>query len=249
MPQMSFCRLIRFKGGTMASNLMRISGVLLVAAAVALALMLKFSSAQMQVLGLTPETVATLLVGGILSLGLGSVIAALNSQSEIAPSLSKKVTDAVEAIQQEEPVTSLPKMDFGKKRGDPASAPTDATPPVVTMAKAVATTSVADTIAALEQAKSDIKTALGGVENMATPMEPPTPAYVSPPPVLAPVEPAVEEGADGELFVVEEKIIRGRPSRILSDDTVEAETDEGWMRFENLEHLNEYLDSLEEGNA
>jgi hypothetical protein len=60
-----------------------------------------------------------------------------------------------------------------------------------------------------------------------------------------------EEAAEGEddLYVVEEKIIRGRPSRILSDDTVEAETDEGWMRFENLEHLNEYLDSVEEGQA
>ena len=61
--------------------------------------------------------------------------------------------------------------------------------------------------------------------------------------------PVAAEPAEGELFVVEEKIIRGRPSRILSDDTVEAETDEGWMRFENLEHLNEYLDSIEEGDA
>ena len=25
---------------------------------------------------------------------------------------------------------------------------------------------------------------------------------------------------------------------------VEAETDEGWMRFENLEHLDEYLDAM-----
>jgi hypothetical protein len=35
----------------------------------------------------------------------------------------------------------------------------------------------------------------------------------------------------------------------LSDETVEAETDEGWMRFENLEHLNEYIDSTEEPDA
>ena len=59
-------------------------------------------------------------------------------------------------------------------------------------------------------------------------------------------EPAADEEADEDLYVVEEKVIRGRPARILSDDTVEAETDEGWMRFENLEHLNEYLDSVEE---
>jgi hypothetical protein len=30
----------------------------------------------------------------------------------------------------------------------------------------------------------------------------------------------------------------------LSDNTVEAETDEGWMRFENVEHLEEYLDAM-----
>jgi hypothetical protein len=45
--------------------------------------------------------------------------------------------------------------------------------------------------------------------------------------------------------VVEERFIRMRPARILSDGTVEAETEEGWMRFENLEHLDEYLDAME----
>ena len=46
------------------------------------------------------------------------------------------------------------------------------------------------------------------------------------------------------LFVVEERIIRKRPARLLSDGTVEAETDEGWMRFENVEHVEEYLDAM-----
>lgn len=46
------------------------------------------------------------------------------------------------------------------------------------------------------------------------------------------------------LFVVEERIIRERPARLLSDGTVEAETDEGWMRFENVEHVEEYLDAM-----
>ena len=32
--------------------------------------------------------------------------------------------------------------------------------------------------------------------------------------------------ADGQLYVVEERIIRARPARILSDGTVEAETDD-----------------------
>jgi hypothetical protein len=50
---------------------------------------------------------------------------------------------------------------------------------------------------------------------------------------------------DGQLYVVEERVIRRHPARILSDGTVEAETAEGWMRFENLEHLDEYLDAME----
>ena len=58
-----------------------------------------------------------------------------------------------------------------------------------------------------------------------------------------------EEGEDTQLFVVEERLIRGRPARVLSDGTVEAETDDGWMRFENLEHLEEYLDAMSPGQA
>jgi hypothetical protein len=50
--------------------------------------------------------------------------------------------------------------------------------------------------------------------------------------------------SEEELYVVEERTIAGKPARILSDGTVEAETDEGWMRFENVEHLQEYLDAM-----
>ena len=39
------------------------------------------------------------------------------------------------------------------------------------------------------------------------------------------------------------RVLCNRPARVLSDGTVEAETDEGWMRFENLEHLDEYLEA------
>ena len=227
------------------SNLMRIFGVVLIAAAVALVLLLKFSTAQMQILGITPETAAILLVGGVLSLGLAGVISALSNFGNSEASVIKLPPAAVSVEEDvEEPADPLPKMEFGKKRFE-ANATSSVLPPI-SMPKATPSNSVADTIAALEQAKSDIKTALGGVESMTGPAETPVPAYVSPPP---PAATEVEEPADGELFVVEEKIIRGRPSRILSDDTVEAETDEGWMRFENLDHLNEYLDSLEEGEA
>ncbi len=54
-----------------------------------------------------------------------------------------------------------------------------------------------------------------------------------------------EEVEGGDLYVVEERTIHGRPARLLSDGTVEAETDEGWMRFENLEHLEEYTAATE----
>ncbi len=48
------------------------------------------------------------------------------------------------------------------------------------------------------------------------------------------------------LYVVRETIMRGRPARILSDGTIEAELEEeGWLRFEDENHLNEYLDALE----
>lgn len=62
-------------------------------------------------------------------------------------------------------------------------------------------------------------------------------------------EPEADSGPDAlpqedELFVVEERVIRDRPARLLSDGTVEAETDEGWMRFENVEHVEEYLDAM-----
>ncbi|MGE0210734.1 MAG: hypothetical protein AB7S41_03485 [Parvibaculaceae bacterium] len=57
-------------------------------------------------------------------------------------------------------------------------------------------------------------------------------------------EPEQPEAAEDELYVVEEREFRGRPARVLSDGTVEAETDEGWMRFENMEHLEEYMDAM-----
>ena len=51
-------------------------------------------------------------------------------------------------------------------------------------------------------------------------------------------------GEEDVLYIVEETVVRGRPARVLSDGTVEAETDEGWMRFENMQHLEEYFDAI-----
>jgi hypothetical protein len=253
------------------SKLMWFLGLVLAIAGVLLGATSIISPGQMQIYGLTPETAAILLVGGVLSIGLAGVLGAIPNlagfevEQELPKSLAsskdrapavKTVSDHVET---EKPAESLIRpAGFGRKASEMGAGL--ATAAAVTATAAVAETksvaqtasgSVADTIAALEQAKSDIKSALGGVESLSAPMAAPEPAYVAPAPVeIEAAVPEIDEPAvEGELYVVEEKIIRGRPSRILSDDTVEAETDEGWMRFENLEHLNEYLDSVESGEA
>ena len=194
------------------SKFMLIVGVLLAAVGVALGLMVYFSPGQMQVLALTPEVAAILLVGGVLAMGLGGVIGTLESE------LATVQTSTAPA---EVPAAIAPIPEFSKKPDVEEPAPVT----VVQEPAAEISPEVSETIAALEKAKSDINAALAG---------------------SAP-EPAEEEKDEAEaeqLFVVEERVIRGRPARILSDGTVEAETDEGWMRFENLEHLDEYLDAM-----
>ena len=194
------------------SKFMLIVGVLLAAVGVALGLMVYFSPGQMQVLALTPEVAAILLVGGVLAMGLGGVIGTL--ESELATVQASTAPTEVPAA-----IAPIPEFNRTLDVEEPA--------PVTAAEEPAAEISpeVSETIAALEKAKSDINAALAG---------------------SAP-EPVEEEKAEAEaeqLFVVEERVIRGRPARILSDGTVEAETDEGWMRFENLEHLDEYLDAM-----
>jgi hypothetical protein len=196
-----------------------------------------------------------MLVGGILSIGLAGVIDVLTRSGGVSMTQSESEMAQMETAEKtpEAPIARPVRIPgFGHKVAEAVGVATVATAVVAEVssitksAAAPATNSVADTIAALEQAKSDIKTALGGVEGMASVEEEPHPTHAEPVPQAdeeAPINETV--ASDGELYVVEEKIIRGRPSRILSDDTVEAETEEGWMRFENFEHLNEYLDSLE----
>jgi outer membrane biosynthesis protein TonB len=60
---------------------------------------------------------------------------------------------------------------------------------------------------------------------------------------LKPSEDSADEKGPPELYVVEERRFRGKQARVLSDGTIEAETEEGWMRFEDMEHLREYLDA------
>ena len=212
------------------SKLMFIFGILFLAAGVALGFLIHFSPGEMQVRGLTADVSAILVVGGALCLGLGSTIGALRDRA-IAPVVADVVTEAPEAPV-EKPAT--PKFTgFGKKTA--ATVVVSETAAAAVDSAAASKASVADTVAALEQAKTDIAVALGVEPQKAAPEEP----------VAAKAEPEEKtEAADGELYVVEEKVIRGRPARVLSDGTVEAETDDGWMRFENLEHLDEYLEAM-----
>ncbi len=213
------------------SKLMFIFGILFLAAGVALGFLIHFSPGEMQVRGLTADVSAILVVGGALCLGLGSTIGALRDRT-VAPVVADAVTEASEAPV-EKPAT--PKFTgFGKKTA--ATAVVAEASAAVAETAAASKTSVADTVAALEQAKTDIAVALGVEPQKAAPEEP----------VAAKAEPEEKtEAADSEeLYVVEEKVIRGRPARVLSDGTVEAETDDGWMRFENLEHLDEYLEAM-----
>jgi hypothetical protein len=226
------------------SRLMSLFGIILAVAGLALIVLSVTDPGLMQVYGVTPEAGAILLVGGVLALGLGGVISAIEGNAIDDAEPVVKVAKVV--APSETKTTGL----FGRKSAETAAVATS----IATVAEAASakssSTSVAETISALEQAKSDIKTALGGMEDVTQGSEDLTPvpdAVEATPPVASAAGDAVE--GEDDLYVVEEKIIRGRPSRILSDDTVEAETDEGWMRFENLEHLNEYLDSVEEGQA
>jgi hypothetical protein len=122
----------------------------------------------------------------------------------------------------------------------------------------------AETSAALDQAKAEIEEALSPREITIppgaelTPEEPLTrdesrAEYTSVREEVvveaAPESEPEEEQAEDQLYVVEERMIRGRPARVLSDGTVEAETDEGWMRFENLDHLEEYLEAMSPSRA
>jgi hypothetical protein len=226
------------------SKFMLIVGILFAAIGLALGLMIFFSPGAVVGWGITPEVAALLLVGGAVSAGLGGVIQTLEAGME-APPLPNYIEEPPARAE-----TPLP--EFGRR-----AAATESVSP-----------SVRETITALEEAKTNIRQALGEDTSIPTPLprprvevpppppepeaaevEIPPPVEVAPPPSVEEL-PAVEETPEpaeeeGQLYVIEERIIRNREARILSDGTVEAETDEGWMRFENLEHLDEYLDATD----
>ncbi|CAN5442759.1 hypothetical protein BH10PSE7_BH10PSE7_07220 [soil metagenome] len=251
------------------SKIISIAGIVLVAAAIAIGLLGIFRPGEMQVLGLTYEVAATLLAGGIVSVGLGALIGAV--QDSLGTRDMSPPAERTNKMPSEETRTSLSNRDgFGP--GPTAKDLSEPVPPVRELdrslladrksADTVAEESklaaeramdetkerASETVAALEKAKEDIGKALNLTPKAAeTPPPPPPPPAFPPEPeevIVEETEVELAEGDEEQLFVVEERIIRGRPSRILSDGTVEAETDEGWMRFENLEHLEEYLDAM-----
>lgn len=249
------------------SKLMIILGIIVAAAgAVTGALAIHVSPGQMQVLGLTPEVSAVLLIGGLGLIGIGGVIGAVDKSTAATRALRGLLSGqegaqtgpgSAPAVVSEFSTTTIAPPPF------PVPTPPDETPAskldaLIKESRAEtgrAMAEIKETGAAIDKAKSSLEQVLGG----SPPVEPPPiPAQPEGEPPAAEVvvaeatettAEAVEEGEDTQLFVVEERLIRGRPARVLSDGTVEAETDDGWMRFENLEHLEEYLDAMAPGQA
>ncbi|MFM8746750.1 MAG: hypothetical protein ACKOED_08795 [Aestuariivirga sp.] len=208
------------------SKLMWIAGILLIAAGVAVGAIVMAALAP--VAGLSLETAAVLLVGGVVALGLGSVIEELRRRPEVS---SVRVVEATAAAP-----AAIP--EFDPRAAKPAAA----------VAAASVTEEVSkptrETIEVLEKARQEIEQAFEPRKSETAQVT--AAALPAEPEAAAVVKTVVEEAAEeSQLYVLEERIIRRRPARILSDGTVEAETDEGWMRFENLEHLDEYFDAVE----
>jgi hypothetical protein len=246
------------------SKLMWIAGILFLAAGIALGLMVFVSTASVISWGITLEVAVLLIVGGVLSLGLGGLI----NNLEVLASRPAPTPFVVQA----ESAPAAPIPEFGRRSVfetvPPRAAAAAAAAPVVEAAEMEVSEPVKETIEALEEARQKIEKAFEPkpVEVAADESAEPDAAEAPAAPVLEPIveveeleveiaeaeagepgpeaEPEEEGPPEGQLYVVEERIIRSRPARVLSDGTVEAETDEGWMRFENLEHLDEYLDAM-----
>lgn len=246
------------------SKLMIILGIIVAAAGAVMGALIYVSPGQMQVLGLTPEVAAILLVGGLGLVGLGGVIAALDHASDATHELRDWLSgqDGAQAA----PVTSasvVSEFSTAAITPPPYPVPTPPVEPPPSMSKIDALLKESraeteraaaesrETIAAMDKAKDDLKEALNVTEPEPEPAPPAAEPTVATAETVetAEVAEAGEEVEDTQLFVVEERLIRGRPARVLSDGTVEAETDDGWMRFENLEHLEEYLDAVSPGQA
>ncbi len=248
------------------SKLMIILGIIVAAGGAVVGALIYVSPGQMQVLGLTPEVAAILLASGFGLVGLGGVIRAVDRNtaatrglrdglvgqegSQIARRTSPAVVSDFTTSTIAPPPYPVPSPPV-----EPPPAPGSKLDALLKESSAEVNRAVAETqetASALDKAKEKLEEALSPHQP-----EPPTAVEFEPAPTgqtaeaaeAGEITEAVDEGEDTQLFVVEERLIRGRPARVLSDGTVEAETDDGWMRFENLEHLEEYLDAMSPGQA
>lgn len=248
------------------SKLMIILGIVVAAAGAVIGALIYVSPGLMLVWGLTPEVAAILLVSGFSLVGLGGVISAVERNTAATRALrdglagreGAGMTRATSPAVVSDFTTSTiapPSYPVPAPPGEPPLAPGSKFGALLKESSAEVNRAVAETqetTSALDKAKEELEEALSPHH-----AEPPTTVEPAPAPVTETVAAAevgeitepVDEADDTQLFVVEERLIRGRPARVLSDGTVEAETDDGWMRFENLEHLEEYLDAMSPGQA
>ena len=212
------------------SKIMLILGIVVTAAAIAVGLLVFFSPGRMQILGITPEAAAILLVGGLGLVGIGAVIAALDRNVQATTELRRSLAgQSLAPVETERAGTEPAAVASAVAEATAGEGAPEEPAPAETAASAAATS---ETVVALEKAKRELGDAIGESSAAADEREENVEDVV-----------AAEPGEE-QLYVVEERLIRGRPARVLSDGTVEAETDEGWMRFENREHLEEYLDAM-----
>jgi hypothetical protein len=205
----------------------RIAGLVLIALGL-LAIAMTLFSSEALVDGLTFDTGVMLLVGGVVTLGLSGVISAIETlrtfiageDQAFVASLEESKSPARSAGAAFSPGSKRPpaKPQDSMRRGELSFPPRggDASKP-------------------MREQKPPVDKARPTIDKPAEDMA-----------ELAPVESTAvpETVSEEELYVAEERTIAGKPARVLSDGTVEAETDDGWMRFENVEHLEEYMEAL-----
>jgi hypothetical protein len=205
----------------------RIAGFVLIALGLLAIVMTVFSSEAL-VDGLTFDTGVMLLVGGVVTLGLSGVISAIETlrtfiageDQAFVASLEEPKIPARSGGAAHLPGSKRPsaKAQDSMRRGEPSLPPRGSDVSKVMREQKLPADKVRHTV---DKPVEDIGE-IAPADSTATP----------------------EVVSEEELYVVEERTIAGKPARVLSDGTVEAETDDGWMRFENVEHLEEYMEAL-----
>jgi hypothetical protein len=206
---------------------LRIAGFVLIALGL-LAIVTTLVSSEPLVEGLTLDTGVILLVGGVVTLGLSGVMSAIETLRTFVAGEDQAFVASLEepknagrfAAAANSPGSKRPsaKPQEPARRGDP-SFPSRS----------------GDASKAMREQKPATDKARQTIDKPAEDIREITPTENTP---------ATEAVSEEELYVVEERTIAGKPARVLSDGTVEAETDDGWMRFENVEHLEEYMEAL-----